>query len=142
MGGVFDDNGVYLLNSQSGEGVNKVIILEKMNKDTIIIDKTKNLSWVKGTIANAVEYKVQIYASASSTEYSGGNTQTPSTPTIEYITTQTSVSLLELFDDEQPAGFEDYSNVKSLRIVITAMGNGTSVITSASQTQDFPNQNS
>ena len=150
IGKVFDDNGVYLLNSQNGEGNSKVIILEKMNQDTIIINNTKTLTWTTGTIRDAVGYKVQIYASASATEFDGKNNASPATPTIEFTTTLTSVSLYKLFNQESINNvnitsinlgeFANVNNVKSLRIVITAMGNGSSVISSASQVKDFPNQ--
>ncbi len=148
IGKVFDDNGVYMLDSQNGEGNSKVIILEKMNEDTIKVNNTKVLTW--GTIANTVEYKIQIYASASSNEFANGANPTPQTPTIELTTTLTSVSLYKLFNQESITDvtidsinlgeFANVNNVKSLRIVITAMGNGTSVISAASQVKDFPNQ--
>ncbi len=115
VGGTFDDDGNYTLNSQS-KGIKRITLLSSVNQDQIIFNQNDwNLTW--RTVDNAIKYKVEIYLDGASE---------PS-KVLENVT-ETDVSLAEY-----------YGEISTLKVVITAVGNGTNIITGESAEKEWVN---
>ncbi len=105
VGGTFDDQGYYTLNSQS-KGIQKITLLSQLNADQIQLNQNDgNVTWTP--VANVITYRVEIYRD-------GANTPAE---VLENVT-------------QPDIDVNDHLDACSiLKVVITAVGNGSNIIT-------------
>lgn len=111
LGGSFDENGVYYIDSQSqgGNGKRMITLLSSPNPSSWKLTADGLLSWPG--IDQAVKYEITIIAN-------GG----------EEVVKQTTKTSIEI---------ENYSMQNSYTVKIRVIGNGTTIISSLEETRDF-----
>lgn len=118
IGGNFDEEGVYYIDSQSAGGEGAVTILGAVNKSNVNVTVDNELVWV--AVKGAVEYQVTVTINGvSKTTIVNGNV--------------TRLNLKTLFDGQT------YSNV-TMDIQLQALGNNTNVISSQKTVVQKTNQ--
>ncbi|MBO7215285.1 MAG: hypothetical protein J6V66_07345 [Clostridia bacterium] len=122
LGGAFDEEGTYYLDSQSVGGKNTqyyIILLAVPNESSIVLSAEGMLRWA--TIDNAVEYEVVI-------EFNGVALEEPITAI------QPQINLNNYIDNYN-------AQKKNLVVTIRAKGNGNKIISSTTVTKEFNNLN-
>lgn len=104
LGGNFDENGVYCLDSQvrGNNSAFSITLLGAPDKDSIKVTTDGKLTWA--TVASATKYEVTLIIN--------GVSQTVTVNDPMYV-------------------IQNYSTVETLTVIVKAIGNGTTVITSA-----------
>lgn len=119
LGGSFDEEGNYYIDSQSAGGENAVTILGAVNKSNVNVTVDNELLWV--AVQGAVDYQVSVTINGvNKTTVVHGNV--------------TRLNLKTLFDGQT------YSNV-TMDISIQAMGNNANIVSSEKTTVQKYNQN-
>lgn len=118
LGGTFDEEGTYYINSQAAGGEKAVTILGAVNQGNVNVTMDNELVWT--AVKGAVEYRVTVTINGvqKSTVVNGNVTR---------------LNLKTLFDGQT------YSNV-TMDIVIETLGNGANIISSEPTTVQKTNQ--
>lgn len=119
LGGNFDEEGIYYINSQSAGSQSAVTILGAVSQNNITIDTYSQLSWT--AVQRAVNYKVTVSINGDTRETTvNGNV--------------TKLNLKTLFDGQT---FEN----ATIDVVLQALGNEGNIVSSAPITIQKFNQN-
>ena len=118
LGGSFDEEGNYYINSQSAGGENAVTVLGAVNQSNVNVTIDNELVWT--AVKGAVEYQATVTINGlTRTSIVNGNV--------------TRLNLKTLFDGQT------YSNV-TMDIVLQALGNGSNIVSSQTTTVQKTNQ--